>query len=76
MEQYLAVNSYIENKYSVVTCPHCQAFELVEIPTGFSQHLYRCPSCLVILKPKSGDCCIFCSFGSHDCASSEKNMAA
>ncbi|WP_305120694.1 MULTISPECIES: GDCCVxC domain-containing (seleno)protein [Polynucleobacter] len=39
-------------------------------------HLYRCKACSTILKPKSGDCCIFCSFGNTDCSSSEKNLAA
>ncbi|WP_415077778.1 GDCCVxC domain-containing (seleno)protein [Polynucleobacter necessarius] len=39
-------------------------------------HLYRCRSCSAILKPKSGDCCILCSFGNRDCSSSEQNLAA
>nr|WP_305728826.1 GDCCVxC domain-containing (seleno)protein [Polynucleobacter asymbioticus] len=43
---------------------------------GTSQHLYRCRSCSAILKPKSGDCCILCSFGDRDCSSSEQNLAA
>ncbi|WP_415066784.1 GDCCVxC domain-containing (seleno)protein [Polynucleobacter necessarius] len=29
-----------------------------------------------ILKPKSGDCCIYCSFGDIDCSSAEQNLAA
>ncbi|WP_370625647.1 GDCCVxC domain-containing (seleno)protein [Polynucleobacter sp. es-GGE-1] len=43
---------------------------------GSSYHLYRCHSCSTILKPKSGDCCILCSFANRDCSSSEQNLAA
>jgi hypothetical protein len=24
---------------------------------------YECPACHVTLKPKPGDCCVFCSYG-------------
>ncbi|WP_370625513.1 GDCCVxC domain-containing (seleno)protein [Polynucleobacter sp. Latsch14-2] len=61
---------------SVITCPHCKAAELIEIPEGSSQQFYRCPSCSGILKTRSEDCCIFCSYGSVGCSSSEQNLAA
>ena len=70
------VNKSIINLESIVTCPHCQASELINLEGGVSYHLYRCQSCSVILKPKSGDCCILCSFGDRDCSSSEQNLAA
>ncbi|WP_369411513.1 GDCCVxC domain-containing (seleno)protein [Polynucleobacter finlandensis] len=71
---YLPVKTPILN--SVITCPHCKATEALEIPEGSSQQFYRCPSCSGILKTKSGDCCIFCSYGNVDCSSSEQNLAA
>ncbi|QWE09641.1 hypothetical protein AOC20_06215 [Polynucleobacter ibericus] len=61
---------------SIVTCPHCDASEAIHIERGTSHHFYRCRSCSAILKPKSGDCCILCSFGNRDCSSSEQNLAA
>ncbi|WP_370629127.1 GDCCVxC domain-containing (seleno)protein [Polynucleobacter sp. 15G-AUS-farblos] len=64
------------NLSSKITCPHCNATEVLSIPKGSSQHLYRCMMCSAILKPKSGDCCIFCSFGDLDCSSAERNLAA
>ncbi|WP_397392316.1 GDCCVxC domain-containing (seleno)protein [Polynucleobacter sp.] len=70
------MNTLSQNQHSLITCPNCQGHEILEIPRGTSQHLYRCPSCSTILKPKSGDCCVFCSFGSVDCSSSEQNLAA
>nr|WP_216859666.1 GDCCVxC domain-containing (seleno)protein [Polynucleobacter sp. UB-Tiil-W10] len=60
---------------STVTCPHCQVSEIINFEEG-APHLYRCRSCSAILKPKSGDCCILCSFGDRDCSSSEQNLAA
>ncbi|MEI6183494.1 MAG: GDCCVxC domain-containing (seleno)protein [Polynucleobacter sp.] len=65
-----------EIQRSTITCPHCEATEALEIPRGTSQHLYRCRACSNILKPKSGDCCIFCSFGDLDCSSAEQNLAS
>jgi hypothetical protein len=37
------------------------------MPTAFCQYFYDCPACGAQLKPKAGDCCIFCSFGSLPC---------
>jgi hypothetical protein len=68
--------SNVNTLLSIITCPSCEGHEALEIPQGYSQHLYRCPSCSIILKPKSGDCCIFCSFGNLDCSSAEQNLAA
>ncbi|WP_071608672.1 GDCCVxC domain-containing (seleno)protein [Polynucleobacter wuianus] len=64
------------NQESTITCPHCQASELLATHTGLTHHFFRCSSCSAILKPKSGDCCILCSFGTQDCNSPEQNLAA
>ncbi|WP_304608924.1 MULTISPECIES: GDCCVxC domain-containing (seleno)protein [unclassified Polynucleobacter] len=66
----------VTSQHTIITCPNCYGQETLEISQGYSQHLYRCPSCSIILKPRSGDCCIFCSFGSQDCSSAEQNLAA
>jgi hypothetical protein len=72
----MTVNIAQEKQQSTITCPHCLATEMLEVPRGSSQHLYRCRACSNILKPKSGDCCIFCSFGDLDCSSAEQNLAS
>lgn len=52
---------------SVVKCPEC-GFEKEEtMPTDSCQFFYDCSNCGVRLKPKEGDCCIFCSYGSVPC---------
>jgi hypothetical protein len=52
---------------SLLTCPHC-AYEAVEtMPTDACQFFYDCKGCGERLKPKAGDCCVFCSYGSVKC---------
>ena len=52
---------------SVIKCPEC-GFEKEEImPTDSCQFFYECENCKAMLKPKQGDCCVFCSYGSVKC---------
>ncbi len=37
------------------------------MPTDACQYFYECANCGVMLKPKEGDCCVFCSYGSVPC---------
>jgi hypothetical protein len=37
--------------------------------TDACQFFYECTGCGTKLKPKSGDCCVFCSYGSVPCPS-------
>lgn len=50
-----------------VTCPHCGFGQVLDIPADYCQILYQCPRCEARLRPLSGDCCIFCSYGDDDC---------
>jgi len=52
---------------SLLTCPACGHAELLTMPTDSCQWFYECPSCKTMLKPKHGDCCVFCSYGSVPC---------
>ncbi|WP_353427082.1 GDCCVxC domain-containing (seleno)protein [Polynucleobacter sp. MWH-UH19D] len=67
------IQNYLE---STITCPQCHASETICLESGIGVHFYRCKSCSAILKPKSGDCCVLCSFGDRDCLSPEQNLAA
>ena len=49
---------------STLTCPEC-GFEKNELmPTEACLYFYECQGCRKLLRPKMGDCCVFCSFGS------------
>ncbi|WP_286298636.1 GDCCVxC domain-containing (seleno)protein [Polynucleobacter sp. TUM22923] len=70
------MNVLIEKHYSLITCPCCQETQMLEVQEGLSQQFYRCPSCATLLKTDSGDCCIFCSYGSLTCSNPEQNLAS
>jgi len=52
---------------STLTCPHCGACTEESMPTNACIYFYDCARCGAQLQPKSGDCCVFCSFGSVPC---------
>ena len=52
---------------SVLTCPHCSHAKREQMPVDACQFFYKCESCKILLRPKPGDCCVFCSFGSVKC---------
>ena len=58
---------------SVLTCPNCGYEKEGEMPTDACQFFYQCQHCNTILKPKAGDCCVFCSYGSVKCPSMQQS---
>lgn len=52
---------------STLTCPACDVSTTETMPTDACQHFYDCPACGVVLKPKAGDCCVFCSYADVPC---------
>jgi hypothetical protein len=37
------------------------------MPTDACIYFYDCKGCGAVLRPKSGDCCVFCSWGHTPC---------
>jgi hypothetical protein len=56
---------------STITCPHCGATHTETMPTDQCQYFYECPTCHTTFKPKTGDCCVFCSYGTVKCPSKQ-----
>jgi hypothetical protein len=52
---------------SVLTCPHCGHSKTETMPTDACVYFYECENCKTRLKPKTGDCCVFCSYGTVKC---------
>ena len=52
---------------SIITCPECGQRTTETMPTDACVFFYDCPACHARLKPKQGDCCVFCSYGSVPC---------
>jgi hypothetical protein len=52
---------------SGITCPHCHATKAEIMPTDACRFFYECSGCGTRVRPKPGDCCVFCSYGSARC---------
>ena len=52
---------------SEITCPRCGAKRAETMPTDSCRIVYECAACGATLRPKPGDCCVFCSYGSVPC---------
>ncbi|MEO7521128.1 MAG: GDCCVxC domain-containing (seleno)protein [Gemmatimonas sp.] len=52
---------------SLLRCPACGHAEQLEMPTDACMFFHACAECGVVLRPLSGDCCVFCSYGSVPC---------
>ncbi|MBI2585494.1 MAG: hypothetical protein HYW28_06410 [Rhodospirillales bacterium] len=50
--------------FSGITCPACSGRETEKMSFDACALFYDCPGCGMRLKPKPGDCCVFCSYGS------------
>jgi hypothetical protein len=52
---------------SELRCPACGHAETLHMPTDACRFFHECASCRALLRPRAGDCCVFCSFGSVPC---------
>jgi hypothetical protein len=52
---------------STLTCPLCGHQARETMPTDACQYFYDCQGCGAVLRPKPGDCCVFCSYGDVPC---------
>lgn len=59
-----------------ITCPECGGQSTEEMPTDACTYFHECRHCHVLLKPKAGDCCVFCSYGTVMCPPKQQAGAA
>lgn len=52
---------------STLECPYCGHRQTETMPVDACQYFYECRSCQQLLKPITGDCCVFCSYGDIPC---------
>ncbi len=52
---------------SDLTCPKCGATSREKMPTDACIFFYECKQCHELLRPRAGDCCVFCSYGTVKC---------
>jgi len=56
---------------SEITCPYCGHKKMETMATESCLFMYQCENCKKMMKPKDGDCCVFCSYGSLRCPSKQ-----
>lgn len=59
---------------STLTCPNCGGRKTETMPTNACVYFYECANCGTLLKPLSGDCCVFCSYGDVKCPPIQKGQ--
>lgn len=59
---------------STLICPQCGTAKAETMPADACQYFYECTGCKVLLKPKPGDCCVFCSYGSVPCPPIQQDL--
>lgn len=60
---------------SVLTCPLCGFSKQETMPEDACRFFYECDGCKTLLRPRPGDCCVFCSFGSVKCPPIQQQRA-
>ena len=54
---------------TTITCPECSRSETETMSAEARPSFYSCSGCGATLKPKSGDCCVYCSHSAVPCPS-------
>lgn len=52
---------------STITCPSCGHQSTETMPIDSCLFFYECAGCKTMLRPKRGDCCVFCSYATDKC---------
>ena len=60
---------------ATIRCPRCGLEKEEQMPIDACQIVYRCHACGNLLRPKAGDCCVFCSYGSMPCPPKQQERA-
>jgi hypothetical protein len=54
---------------ATISCPACGRHFMEVMPEDYCLLFYECPACKAELRPKRGDCCVFCSYADKPCPS-------
>ncbi len=69
IEENAMAKSTDVSETSEITCPKCQHKKTEVLPTDVCTIKYTCEKCHAELTPHDGDCCVYCSYGTHNCPS-------
>ena len=61
---------------TTIHCPNCGFAKEETMPVDACVVFYTCAQCGVILRPKAGDCCVFCSYADDKCPPMQQSISA
>lgn len=61
---------------ATLICPACGAEHTEHMTEDACQFFYRCDACGATLRPREGDCCVFCSYADVPCPPVQRERAA
>ena len=64
-----------ESLAAAIICPLCGVETEAAMPKDTCQFFWDCPTCGGLVRPKPGDCCVFCSYADRRCPSAAGNEA-
>lgn len=50
-----------------LVCPACGHASVEAMPADACVWFHECEGCRTMLRPRPGDCCVFCSYGDRAC---------
>lgn len=59
---------------AVIRCPSCGNRSSHTMPADACVFFHMCTACGSVMRPKAGDCCVFCSYGSAPCPPRQENL--
>ncbi len=60
---------------ATLTCPECGAEHIEPMTDSSCRFFYRCETCGVMLRPREGDCCVYCSYADVPCPPIQRERA-
>ncbi|WP_455423650.1 GDCCVxC domain-containing (seleno)protein [Cyclobacterium xiamenense] len=54
-------------RQTIIRCPVCGHQKAETMPTDACVYFYACNNCSNVVKPKPGDCCVYCSYATVKC---------
>lgn len=57
---------------STLTCPLCATATVETMPVNACIYFHDCGVCGAVIRPKRGDCCVFCSYGDTPCPAKQE----
>jgi hypothetical protein len=61
---------------ATIACPACGHRAPETMPTDACIYLYTCKKCGLEMKPRKGDCCVFCCYADVPCPPVQKEREA